>query len=165
MAEEAINIETQEEQNDFGAQEYLDTLEAIKKSTVSKDKYDKLVAENKQLVTALANGERLNSEEREEREPSVDIAKRLFSKHPSYRSDLAYFTDVLAYRDALIEEGQADPFLPYNHEYIPTSADTDRAEEIAAALKECVEYADGDPSIFTSELKRRGVNINTKRSK
>lgn len=167
MAEEIKTTQEPEvdnpaDQNPFGAQDYLKALEEIRKGTVEKDKYDKLAEENRQLVKSLANGS-MREQEQESHVSSSEVEARLFAKRPKYRNDLEYFTDVLLYRDALIAEGQEDPFLPLNHDYVPTQADAERAEEIAEALKGCVEYADGDPSIFTSELKRRGVNINTRR--
>lgn len=164
MEEERTTQEqTPETPPEFGAQDYLNTLDAIKKNMVPVDKYNKLAEENRQLVQSLANGGGIQEEADVERESSEEIAKRLFAKSPKYRTDLAYFTDVLAYRDALIGEGGEDPFLPNNHEYVPSREDIERAQEIADALKECVEYADGDPSLFSNELKRRGVNIQTRR--
>lgn len=163
MADEIItNPEQTTPEEEMGAADYISKLNELRKGTVDIAKYNKLVEENKQLVNALANGEH-RDEDDEEHEPSADIAARLFAKSPKYRNDLAYFTDVLAYRDALIEEGGEDPFLPFNHEYQPTAQDAEYAQRIADSLRECVEYANGDPSIFASELKRRGVNIQTRR--
>lgn len=147
---------------DFSAEDYIKKLDEIRSGMVPKDKYDKLAGENKQLVEALAKGNYEQPDMDTPADPS-EIGKKLFAKSPKYHNDLEYFTDVLAYRDAVIESGSQDPFLPYSHDYVPSESETRRAQEIADILKECVEYADGDPSIFTSELKRRGVNIETRR--
>lgn len=158
--EEKTGVE--EGAGDFSAEDYIKKLDEIRAGMVPKEKYEKLAGENKQLVEALAKG----NYEQSDVEPSVDpaeVGKKLFARSQKYHNDLEYFTDVLAYRDAVIESGSQDPFLPYSHDYVPSESESRRAQEIADILKECVEYADGDPSIFTSELKRRGVNIESRR--
>lgn len=150
---------TQEEETNANA--YIEALAKIKENMVDKTKYDKLVDDNKKLVEALANGSHFEEEDQESTESSSEIAKRIFKNSKHYRNDLEFFTDALAYRDALIEEGQVDPFLPFNHEYAPDESDVQKAQDIADQLKECVEYAKGDPKLFTGELMRRGVKINT----
>lgn len=154
---------TETEEQEFSAQDYLDNLNKIKEGMVDKAKYDKLAEDNKKLVEALASGSRFTDDSDEPGEPSVDIAKRLFKNSKKYRNDLDFFTDALAYRNALIEEGQVDPFLPFSHDYVPDQEDIDKAQEIADQLQECVEYANGDPKLFTGELMRRGVKINIQR--
>ena len=162
MADETITTTEQTAQEEEpNASSYIEALAKIRESMVDKSKYDKLAEDNKKLVEALANGSHFEEEEQESMEPSSEIAKRIFKNSKRYRNDLEFFTDALAYRDALIEEGQVDPFLPFNHDYSPDESDVQKAQDIADALKECVEYAQGDPKLFTSELMRRGVKINT----
>ena len=163
MAEEITTPSEEITTEEVNASAYIDALNKIKENMVDKTKYDKLAEDNKKLVEALASGSHFEEEEEEKGEPSSDIAKRIFKNSKRYRNDLEFFTDALAYRDALIEEGQVDPFLPFNHDYSPDESDVQKAQDIADALKECVEYAQGDPKLFTSELMRRGVKINTVR--
>ncbi len=161
MADETTTTTEETTTEEVNASAYIDALNKMKENMVDKTKYDKLVEDNKKLVEALANGNHFEEEEQESMEPSSEIAKRIFKNSKRYRNDLEFFTDALAYRDALIEEGQVDPFLPFNHDYSPDESDVQKAQDIADALKECVEYAQGDPKLFTSELMRRGVKINT----
>lgn len=163
MEDENKTPESESTPEGMDASAYVDALNKIKENMVDKTKYDKLAEDNKKLVEALASGSHFEEEEEEKGEPSSDIAKRIFKNSKRYRNDLEFFTDALAYRDALIEEGQVDPFLPFNHDYAPDEDDVQKAQDIADALKECVEYAQGDPKLFTSELMRRGVKINTVR--
>ena len=159
--DEEKKVETEETDTEVDASAYIDALNKMKENMVDKAKYDKLADDNKKLVDALANGSRFEEEDADEHEPSSEIAKRIFKNSKRYRNDLEFFTDALAYRDALIEEGQVDPFLPFNHEYAPDETDVQKAQDIADQLKECVEYAQGDPKLFTGELMRRGVKINS----
>lgn len=161
MENENTNTEEQSTNEEMNASAYIESLANIRENMVDRTRYDRLVEDNRRLVEALANGSHFEEEEEEKGEPSSEIAKRIFKNSKRYRNDLEFFTDALAYRDALIEEGQVDPFLPFNHDYSPDESDVQKAQDIADALKECVEYAQGDPKLFTSELMRRGVKINT----
>lgn len=142
------------------AEEYISNLEEIKKNMVDKSEYDRVAAENRTLAEAITNG--CGKYEEPER-PKADINKlreSLFSNSKK-RSNLEYFTDVIALRNAIKEESGEDIFLPHNHEYIPNRKDQEDAERIASVIGECIEYADGNPQIFTNELQRRcGVSRN-----
>ena len=51
---------------------YIEALKDLKQNSVSKEKYDALVAENKKLVDALVNGEEIETEQEEELKPRLD---------------------------------------------------------------------------------------------
>ena len=141
-------------QPEFGAQDYLDNLSALKDTMVSKDEYNRILEDNRKMANALASG--LNyGEEKPEPADINKLRESLFSPDKQRKTNLQYFTEVLALRDALIEAGEPDPFLPYNREYVPTQQDIADVERIAENLKECVESAKGDPGIFNVELQRR----------
>ena len=55
MNEEQLMQQAEETNNDN--QVYLDTIKDLKQNTVSKQRYDKLVAERDQLIATLVNGE------------------------------------------------------------------------------------------------------------
>lgn len=74
-------------------------------------------------------------------------------------SNLQYIERTLALREALIAEGKPDPFLPVGSQIMPTEEDIAAANRVATVLKECVEYAQGDSSVFTNELQRRLVDV------
>lgn len=155
MANEENNVNEPIEEQTFSAQDYINNLNALKENMISRDEYNRVVADNKKLVNALSSGGYM---EREEQKQAVDIdelRRSLFSPETQRKTNLQYFTEVLALRDALIERGEQDPFLPFNRDYVPNPQDMADAERIANNLKECVEYAAGDPAVFNVELQRR----------
>lgn len=144
------SVSSQENVGD-NSSNYIEAIKEMKKNTVDKAAYDKLKEENTQLLTALVNGEKVEIESKVE---PIDINKLrddLFNKE---NSNLEYITKALQLRDELIARGEKDPFLPYGNKIMPTKEDVEAANRVAEKLKECIEYADGDSDIFTTELQR-----------
>ena len=155
--EENVNVVTVEDNTN----DYIDQIKKLKENSVSKDDYNKLKADNKKLIDALANGSQLEGKV----EPKIDavdkineLRKKLFSKG-SNLNNLDYCKTAVELRDALIENGERDPFLPFGHEVVATESDYESANRVATVMKECIDYADGDPNIFTNELQRRTVDV------
>ena len=141
--------------------DYIAQIKNLKENSVSKDDYDKLRLDNKRLIDALANGTQIEGKV----EPKIDaveninnLRKKLFSKG-SNLDNLEYCKTAVELRDALIEKGERDPFLPFGHNVIATESDIESSERVATILKECIDYADGDSDIFTNELQRRTVDV------
>ena len=150
------NVVVEDNTND-----YIEQIKKLKESSVSKDDYNKLKADNKKLIDALANGTPIEGKV----EPKIDAVEninnlrtKLFSKG-SNLNNLEYCDTALKLRDALIEKGEKDPFLPFGHEVVATDSDYESANRVATVMKECIDYADGDPDIFTNELQRRTVDV------
>lgn len=144
--------------------QYVSAILEMKKNSVSKEAYNKLKEENKQLLDSLINGGQVNMQSTK---PEVDI-KALRNKladvdHPL--SNLEYVKTAVELRDALIEKGERDPFLPYGENISPTQDDYIKAENAANVFKECIAYADGDSELFTNELQRRTVDAMPIRSR
>ena len=154
--EEEENVVVEDNTND-----YIDQIKKLKENSVSKDDYDKLRADNKKLIDALANGSQINDKV-ESKISAVEninnLRKKLFSKG-SNLNNLEYCKTAVELRDALIETGDKDPFLPFGHNVIATDSDHETAERVASIMKDCIEYADGDSDIFTNELQRRTVDV------
>lgn len=141
--------------------DYIDQIKKLKENSVSKDDYDKLRMDNKRLIDALANGTQLEGKV----EPKIDaieninnLRTKLFGKG-SNLNNLEYCKTAVELRDALIEKGERDPFLPFGHNVIATDSDIETANRVATVMKECIDYADGDSDIFTNELQRRTVDV------
>ena len=154
--EEEENVVVEDNTNDYIAQ-----IKNLKENSVSKEDYDKLRLDNKRLIDALANGSQINDKV----EPKIDaveninnLRKKLFSKG-SNLNNLEYCKAAVDLRDALIENGDKDPFLPFGHNVVTTESDIESANRVATIMKECIDYADGDPDIFTNELQRRTVDV------
>ena len=155
--EEEENVVTVEDNTN----DYIAQIKNLKENSVSKDDYDKLRLDNKRLIDALANGTQVEGVV----EPKVsaveninNLRKKLFSKGNNL-DNLEYCKTAVELRDALIENGQRDPFLPFGHDVVATDSDYESANRVATIMKECIDYADGDPDIFTNELQRRTVDV------
>ena len=153
--EENVNVNVEDNTND-----YIEQIKKLKESSVSRDDYDKLKADNKKLIDALANGTQMDMVESKVSavENINELRKKLFGKGNNL-NNLEYCKTAVELRDALIENGERDPFLPFGHEVVATDSDYESANRVATVLKECIDYADGDSDIFTNELQRRTVDV------
>lgn len=141
--------------------DYIEQIKKLKESSVSKDDYDKLKADNKKLIDALANGSQLNDKVESKIDAIENInnlRKKLFGKG-SNLNNLEYCKAAVELRDALIENGERDPFLPFGHNVLATDSDYESSNRVANVMKECIDYADGNDDIFTNELQRRTVDV------
>ena len=163
MSEEKIDGTAAEGDSiEFNAQNYLDNLAALKETTISREEYNKVVAENKKLASALVNG--YSMDRREEQKP-IDVEglrRELFGNKYKKTTDLEFFTKVEELSKGIEQRGGSDPFLPNNPDYVPTGEDIERAQRIHSVIRDCIDYAQGDPKAFTNELARR-CNMNKKR--
>ena len=134
----------------------------MKANTVSRDAYNKLRNENKQLLDALVSGKEIPQEP--VAKPSVsDLRKKLFSGEDM--SNLEYVETALSLRDSLIEAGERDPFLPYGDKVDITPEQIDAANKVAAGLKEMVDFAEGDSGVFSAEYQRRVKDVSIPRGR
>lgn len=138
--------------------DYIAEIQKLKANTVSLDDYNRLKADNKKLINALASGETIGSTEPSNPEKNINELRNKLLKDGSNLNNLEYVQTAVELRDLLIAQGQRDPFLPYGEGVLPTAEDVECANRVANIYKECIEYADGDPDIFTSELQRRTVD-------
>ena len=149
------NVVTAQKDEEQDTNFYIEAIKEMKANTVDKQAYLKLKEENKQLLNSLVTGQ--NIEQPEQVEP-VDIdalRAKLFSSKKKDLSNLEFVSSALELREALIERGDMDPFVPIGNKIKPTDEDFAKAQKVAKVLQECVDYADGDPNVFTDELKRR----------
>lgn len=155
--EERLNNEneTQEDTSKNEYQEYIETINELKKNSVSKEKYDQLQAEKKGLIEALKNGGQVKIEEEKEKVDIDQLRKDLYGNPNKQMSDIEYIDKTLQLRDALIERGERDPFLPNGADYNYSKEDQEKADYIASVYRECLDYAQGDNQAFVNELMRR----------
>lgn len=134
---------------------YIEIIENLKKSTVPREQYDKVMKDNKALANALMTSKPESTDESEHVATDEEVAalrKKLF-KTNSGITNLDYVKTALELRTALMSRGEPDPFLP-NSEDARKEFSEETAVEIAEGLASIVEYADGDAALFNSELKR-----------
>ena len=159
MAEEKeISVTGTVEDN---TQDYLAAIKELKQNSVDRSEYDKLRAENKKLIDAVVNGQPGQEEQvvvRHSKEQIDDLRNDLFNS-PRELNNLEFITKAMELREALMENGEPDPFLPVGKQISPTRDDIEGAEKVAQVYKECIEYAEGDSEVFTNELMRRTRDV------
>lgn len=143
--------------------DYIAAIEELKNSTVSKEEYQKLRDENKKLLQSLIRGDQITPET--ETTPDIKVLRAKLFSEDSDLSNLDYAATALELRQALIDAGEKDPFLPWGKNISPTVEDIDAAERVAAVLNDCIEYANGDSAVFTNELQRRMIDSNPRGGK
>lgn len=147
-------VETNEAQGN-DSQYLIDTINEMKRTMVSKEKYDRLAAENKGLADALKTGQQITLVEPEK---EVDIDELRAELYGGSRSktmpNIEYVEKTLQLRNALIERGEPDPFMPNGHDYQFDQRDQETANLIADTLQQCLDRAQGDNNVFTAEFLR-----------
>lgn len=136
--------------------DYIAAIKELKENSVDRSKYDQLKAENKKLLDSIINGTPVEGVKVEDKK-SIEELRAAYLKED--QSNLEYITNALKLREALMSEGEPDPFLPIGNQIMPTDADVATANKVAEVLQECVDYAEGDSSVFTNELQRRMVDV------
>ena len=142
-------------------QDYITAIKELKQNSVDRSEYDKLKAENKRLIDAVVNGQPGQEEQvvvKHSKEQIDDLRNDLFNS-PRELNNLEFITKTMELREALMENGEPDPFLPVGKQISPTRDDIEGAEKVAQVYKECIEYAEGDSEVFTKELMRRTRDV------
>ena len=143
--------------------DYIAAINELKQNSVDRSKYEQLRADNKRLLDSIVNGQTIEIPASKPKPDITELREKLF--HDENQSNLEYVKNALELRDALIENGEQDPFLPSGSKTLPTDEDRATAERVAAVMRECIEYADGDSVLFTNELMRRTVDTGPVKSK
>ena len=158
LEEKETNVTGNVEDN---TQDYLAAIKELKEKSVDRSEYDKLRAENKRLIDAVVNGQPGQEEQvvvRHSKEQIDELRNDLFNS-PRELNNLEFITKTMELREALMENGEPDPFLPVGKQISPTRDDIEGAEKVAQVYKECIEYAEGDSEVFTNELMRRTRDV------
>ena len=133
-------------------QNYIDAINELKANSVDKAKYEKLKAENKQLLDTLVAGGSLEQKPIAEKADIAAMRQDLFNNRRQL-TNLDFVERMLELRNAVMEDGGDDPFLPFGVNTQRTQADYDAARKCAEMLQECVDAADHNPEIFNAQLK------------
>lgn len=160
LDEKELNNETGTVEDD-STQDYLEAIKVLKQNSVDKADYEKLRAENKKLIDAVVNGQPGQEEQQVVVHTQEDINRlrnELFNSEKDL-NNLEYVSKAIELREALMENGQPDPFIPVGKQISPTREDIEIAEKVAQVYKECIEYAEGDSQMFTNELMRRTKDV------
>ena len=127
---------------------YLEQIRQLKENTVSKDLYDKAIAENKKLLSDYVNGT-MNVENKEV-EVTLEQARLAYQKPGMDNLEQAKAT--LQLREKMMENGLGDPFLANGVD--PTVQDITDAQKVADFLQSCIDTAQGNAAVFQAEFYR-----------
>lgn len=134
--------------------DYITAIKELKENSVSKDKYDALMAERKQLIDSIVNGQpEIDQEEEPELESRLYYYKKY--KENKFNSNLEYWDNLVKLRKATIAEYGADPTVTGNYGLTPDGQKVDPAygepeamEHSFEAIENMINEADGDPKVF-----------------
>lgn len=152
------NQNTNNNQTTDTSADYIAAIQQLKATTVSKDDYDALVAERKQLLDSIVNGTASTQESEPNTSDYETIKKecrtKLFSEG-SELSNLEYCKTALELRDAVLQTEGIDIFVGSGHQLTPSQDDYDKAQRVADIMQECIDEAGGNSAIFTAQLQTR----------
>lgn len=132
----------------------------LKKNSVPKEEYDKVVEKNNQLLKSIINGDveglDLPEPDNSSNDNIEEIKKCRNDLANSELNNLDYIKTALKLRRAVIAEygEEKDPFLPTGHDVVVTKEDIETANKVADIFQELVDEADGDSAYFTNNLQR-----------
>lgn len=149
MSEEKEVVTMQGETADNN--QYIDAIKEMKATTVARDKYEQLQAENSKLLKSLINGESIEmpgvgkqGKTREELDSSL-------TKNQTLMDSIQCMVDL---HDKIVEEDGIDPFNAQGQFAATTPESEARNSAVLEGLKSMLEEADGDPVYFASLYER-----------
>lgn len=151
------------EQTQNSATEYIEAIKQLKATTVSKEDYDALQAEKKQLLDSLINGGD-NTGTQQTEAPDYETIKKearnkLFGGDGAELSNLEYCKTALQLREAVLQTEGIDIFVGSGHQLSPTSEDYEKAQHVAEVMQACIDEAGGNSALFTAHLMDQTVDI------
>lgn len=155
--DENLNVE-RNETNENGYQDYIDTINDLKANTVSREKYDQLLAEKKDLVNALKNNSQVNLVEPEKEVDLDELRHDLFTD--TSLTNLQFADKLLTLRNKILDEDNIDIFMGQGPKYVYNKEDQDNADLFGQVLEECLEIADGNNEVFMTEFGKRVADDN-----
>lgn len=151
LKEDNVTIEDNEK-------DYLAEIENLKNNTVARDQYNKILEDNKRLIQTIARNEdrAIDADNKSKANNNINLdecREKLFKQNSGLKA-CAYFENALNLRKGLIEKGEPDPFIPIGNRINPTAEDIETANKVAEGFQSCLDYAEGDDSLFVQELQR-----------
>lgn len=139
--------------------ELAKALKELKENSVSKEDYEKLQNENKELVAQIINGEGGgNGQPTPEQVDIKQLREELYGPKGADLSNLDFWKKTLQLRQAVIEQEGYDPFLPHGAKIKPNEQDVERADAVAKTVQECIDKSEGSSEVFTALLQQETAN-------
>ena len=136
------------------AEQYAEAIKNLKEKTVSKEEYDRVVAEKSTLVKALAGEGPVPKDVQEQAKPAdiKDLRKKFLDAGEENLSNAEYIKTALELRKAAIAEGELDPFIPSGAKVKPTPQDVAKAQEVADTMQKWLDDATDENGKIDEEL-------------
>ena len=132
--------------------DYISAINDIKNNSVPKESYDKLREENKKLINALST--RQPESQETPKEDPIDLNKLREKTFKGECTNLEFIENSLKIREEVLKREGKDIFLPQGKNIHPTQEDINGVSRVVDCLNHCIEVAEGDSSIFTTELQK-----------
>lgn len=152
MTEEEL-LQQQSGSGEVDNTDYITAIKSLKENSVSKDKYDALAKEKKELLDALVNGQSV-----EQQNENVLEAREVYYKkykENKFSSDLDYWDNFLKLRKATMNEFGYDPCVTGSYGFTPegtkleaTYGEAETIEQQMDLIEGMVEEANGNPVAF-----------------
>ena len=154
IGEKDLNSESANEVNTTETEfDPVQAINELKQNSVSKEDYNKVVAEKNKYLKALIDGNQVAEVQNKEPVDIDGLRKELFSGEKDL-TNLEYAKKALELRDAIIERDGVDIFVGRGSKLTPTDDDYEAAQRVADGFQQCIDVAQGDSEIFTRELMR-----------
>ena len=159
--EEILNNQTNvDESTEMSGADYIAKVNELKKNSVPKTEYEKVLKENKELADAILNNTIQEKEDDNSQDVDAelkDLRSTLFnSENVSKLSNREYIEKIVRLRDILISKGERDPFLPPKNE---TQEDIEKAERTANTFKNMLKESAGRDSVFNGLFEESLVEV------
>lgn len=153
MTEEELLQQQQSGSGDVDNTDYITAIKSLKENSVSKDKYDALAKEKKELLDALVNGQSVE----QQNENTLEAREVYYKKYKEnkFSSDLDYWDNFLKLRKATMNEFGYDPCVTGSYGFTPegtkveaTYGEAETIEQQMDLIEGMVEEANGNPVVF-----------------
>lgn len=161
MNEEIITTEIETEDP---TTKYLDEIDNLKKNTVSTEKYNSLLKENKALLEKIVSG-KVDSDPQPEPEIDLEALRRQMFNPSTEMTNLDYCKGALTLRNEILKRTGDDIFVGKGHQLNPTPEAYASAERVASVMEQCINDSAGDPDVFTAMLMSRTNDVSLPKRK
>ena len=139
----------------------MDAMEELKRNTVPKSDYDRVMRRNKELSQAIINNSAIEQENKpKDMDTKESLIRDLYSEDRKPLSNRQYWEKTLKLRKMEIEEGQPDPFLPTDSSSKYSVENIQTAERVADGLQSILDEANGNDDMFDALFQARCEEVN-----
>ena len=132
------------------ADAYAEALEELRRTSVSREEYEKILTERNNLI-------KLTAEHRDPHRPAPEEPVNLEETRKNVLSERLtnydYISNVMKLRKGIMESGGRDPFVSPDSDHY--EEDVKAAEKVAKLLEETLDFCKDKPELFSAVLTSR----------